>query len=218
MSLSKEQSTGFRERLLDTVRSARDCVSKEQVKKQLKSVYAPDLVDAGIRQAIDEFLIEQVIDYSRREGVVSGDLVWYLRTLSGEEEQKLRSLRPAQLALLRLMYCQGDHDNLGQMRVEDARRRLAELGFPTSETKYISVEGRVDAFWRIRSGEQEEWFRIIPEYEKTAEYRAAEEEAERELDEYASIQAYMNEKLEKEDERRRKRAESRRKRTKQQST
>ena len=218
VALSKEQSLELREKLLDIVRSTKNGLSKEQVKKQLESSYAPDLVDAGVRQAIDEFLIEQVIDYSRREGVVSGDLIWYLRALSGEEEQKLRSLKPAQRALLKLMHCQGDYDHLGQMTVEDARTRLAEVGFPLSETKYLSVEGRVDVFWRIRSGEQEEWFRIIPEYEKTAEYRAAEEEAERELDEHVSIQTYMTEKLENEDEKRRKRAESREKRTKQQST
>jgi len=214
-----QQIDEIRRSLCEIIKGIDRRAPKDDIIRRLIASYPPAIVDSAIEQALDQLEIDQLIDYdTREEGHGRTEAIWYLRILNEKEAHDLQSLKPVARALLKLLYKQGDYEHLGQMRVEDARTRLTELGFPLSETKYISVEGRVDVFWRFRSGQQEEWFRIIPEYEKTAEYRAAEDEAERELDEHISIQTYMTEKLENEDEKRRKRAASRKKRPKQQST
>ena len=183
----KEQSTEFRHRLLDIVRSKKDGIPKEQVRKQLESLYSTDIVAEGMRQAIDEFLIEQVVDYTRREGEVGGDFIWYVRALSREEEQKLRSLKPVQLALLKLMYEQESPGCPGEIRVADARDKLRERGYVKPENEYLRIVDKIEAFWTVEDDGRTELLRVIPEHEKTPQYKAAKEESDRELEDITAF-------------------------------
>lgn len=176
------------------------------------------MIRNGIRQAIEEFQIEQVIDYERRGGEIVGDPIWYLRIVAKDDQQELRSLRPIQLALLRLMYEQDARGHPGEMMVENARKELAERGYAKSETEYVWIDGRIERCWTIEDDGRIEWFRVIPEREKTPEYKAAMEEAQRERDEKEELVMRLIEEDERAEERREKRrTRQREKRSQQQS-
>ena len=208
----------IRERLVRTIKDSNGRVPRDKAVEELAAVYPAESVGHAIQDALEQLQIDELIDYdTSEEGSRLMKSIWYLKALDEREANALREIKPVARALLRLLYTQGTRDHLGEMKLQDARTKLAEAGFPTSETKHLYVEGRVDTFQRIKSGQYEDWLRVIPEYEKTAEYKVQEEETRKKLDEDISIQTYMTEKLEEEDERRRKRAESRKKPMKQSS-
>jgi len=184
-----DQNVEFHHRLLDIVGSAEDGIPKEQARKQLEDFYSPDIVAEGISKAIDEFLIEQVVDYTRREGEAGGELIWYLRVLSKEEELKLRHLKPVQLALLRVIYEQESPGCPGEIRVIDAIDKLGKRGCTNPGNEYLRIADKIDPFWKIEDHGRTEWLRMIPEHEKTPEYKAARERRDRELEDITAFHA-----------------------------
>jgi len=185
----RKEDADLRKSLLDTIMAMKNRIPKELVKKQLETRYPPDEITHGITEAISDYVIDQFVDYAPGEGEFAhSELIWYLRILDKEEAQNLRALEPVATALLRLLYEQETPEHPGEMRVEDARAKLAEEGYAESETKYLSIGGRVATFWRLDTGQPVEWFRIIPEYEKSTEYKAAREEHERELEDIIAFQ------------------------------
>ena len=182
-----DQNAEFHHRLFDIVRSTEDGIPKEQARKQLEGFYSPGIVVEGISKAIAEFLVEQVVDYTRREGEVGGELIWYLRALSKEEELKLRNLKPVQLALLRVVYEQESPGCPGEIRVIDAIDKLRERGYANPENEYLRIAGKIDAFWTIEDRRRTEWLRMIPEHEKTPEYKAGKEKRDKELEDITAF-------------------------------
>jgi len=185
----RKEDAELRKSLLDTIMAMKNSIPKELVKKQLESRYPPDVIVRGITEAISDYVIDQFVDYAPGEGEFAhSELIWYLRILDKEDSQNLQALKPVATALLRLLYEQETPEHPGEMRVEDARAKLAEKGYAKSETKYLSVKDRVDTFCRLDTGRPEEWFRVIPEYKKSAEYKAAKEESDRELEDIIAFQ------------------------------
>jgi len=49
-------------------------------------------------------------------------------------------------------------------------------------------KGGVSTFWKYDTDKPEKWFRVIPEYEKSPEYKAAKAESDRELEDAVAFQ------------------------------
>ena len=187
-------------------------VPKKLVEEQIGKAYAHELVEKSIPYLLDEFMVDLVIDYpSKESGLYQGHRVWHLKLLTSEESQVLRALSPVKSALLRILRQTKDSDYPGEIPVESARDILKNEGFEDEDTEWLRIEDRVEQVSTTRNGRQTECFLIIPEDEKTEEFKRAEEERVREWEEWDALKRKMIEDREKEDEARERRRQKRKK-------
>ena len=90
---------------------------------------------------------------------------------------------------------------------------LKKRGFDVESLKWGRIKDYVERVWETEDGERSEWFRLIPEDEKTEEFKRAEEERIREWEEWDALKRKMIEDREKEDETRERRRQKRKKAT-----
>ncbi len=189
-------------------------VPKKLVEEQIGKAYAHELVEKSIPYLLDEFMVDLVIDYpSKESGLYQGHRVWHLKLLTSEESQVLRALSPVKSALLRILRQTKDSDYPGEIPVESARDILKNEGFEDEDTEWLRIEDRVEQVSTTRNGRQTECFLIIPEDEKTEEFKRAEEERVREWEEWDALKRKMIEDRKKEDEARERRRQKRKKAT-----
>lgn len=149
----------------------------EIVIKELCNDYQIEGIEQAIEHALDDYRIDKVLDYPDSEwNLYGGRPLWHLMKLTSEDADRLRSLRKVDLALLQLLKNQTAPKSEGEMKSDDARIILQEQGFAEDETKFLWVEDYVDHHYEYDDGKSIEWCRLIPENEKTEEYKRAMEE------------------------------------------
>ena len=164
------------------------------------------LYKAAIQRVVDECLVTLVLDYpAKKWDVHQDDLAWHVKLLSSEETRRMRELKPVDLALIKLLQKQNGPYDPGEMSVQEAKERLLEMGFGEQEASVLKVEGFTERFFTNPDGPIVEHIALIPEDEKTPEYKAALEESWREFQEKRALRMMMVEEMEKEEEPRQKR-------------
>jgi len=191
-----------------------DCLRapKFRVETLLADRYPSGEISAAIDRALDDCLVILVLDdYPEDPDTDKGGRIWFLKLLSAEDAQGVRELTPLKRALLRLIYKHGNSDFLGRIRVEDAMAALKERGFDAESLKWGRIKDYVERVWETEEGERSEWFRLIPEDEKTEEFKRAEEESLKEWEEWNAHKMKRIEEMEKEGEARERRRQKRKK-------
>ena len=187
-------------------------VPKKLVEEQIVKAYAHELVKKSISYLLDEFMVDLVIDYpSEESGLYQGHRIWHLKLLTSKESQVLRALSPVKSALLGILRQTKDSDHPGAVPVESARTILKNEGFDDEDTEWLRIKDRVRRVSTTINGCQTKCFWMIPEDEKTEEFKRAEEERVREWEEWDALKRKMIEDREKEDEARERRRQKRKK-------
>ena len=185
---------------------------KKLVEEQIGKEFAHDIVEDSISYLLDEFMVDVVIDYpSKESGLYQGRRIWHLKLLTPEESHVLRALSPIKLALLKIIRQTKDSDHPGAVPVESARTILKNEGFDDEDTEWLRIKDRVRQVSTTINGRQTKCFWMIPEDEKTEEFKRAEEERVREWEEWDALKRKMIEDREKEDEARERRRQKRKK-------
>ena len=154
---------------------------QEIIAQQLENQSPPELIRDVISHLLDSYVIDLIIDYPPKEsGLYGGRPVRHLRLLTDEASQSLRELAPIAWALLKILRQVNDLKFPGEIPVEDAKAMLGKEGFDDEDVEWLWIENRVDRIRTTRAGELVPSFRIIPEYEKTEEFKRAEEKANKE--------------------------------------
>lgn len=163
----------------------RQTLKKEEVIQQTNN--PEKLIADAIQYVLTNWLVEKVIDYpSYKDGFAVGVPTWLLKQLTEEESKCLKELPEVKKAYLRLLQSCNKPDEIGRMREGDTLEHLEKLGFDIDRIPHIS--GRTQLTLRH---EDEEWVtvcRLIPEFEKTEEFkqmiRELEEKEMKKLDRY----------------------------------
>lgn len=184
------------------------------IEQQLENQSSLELIRDAISHLLDSYVIDLTIDYPPKEsGIYGGRPVRHLRLLTDKASQSLRELAPIAWALLKILRQVNDLKFPGEIPVEDAKEMLGKEGFDDEDIEWLWIENRVDRIRITRAGELVPCFRIIPEYEKTEEFKRAEKEGFREWEEREAFRMKAIEKLEKENEARELRRQKRKKAT-----
>lgn len=139
-----------------------------------------NLSEKVIDYALDNWLIDKVIDYPSFDGDVPlGRLSWFLKFLDENESEYLRTLSPEEQELLKILRECTTPDELGIIHEDIALKMLRERGFDVNEVPFI--KDKVSEFFTTDDdGKLVGWHRLIPEYELTEEYKAEMERRDRE--------------------------------------
>ncbi len=163
--------------------------------KVLKQVISDEFEGKDIDEIIDEGLIafqfNLVFDYPHdRWNMPKYTPIWHLKLFSPEEEQQLRNLSSVDLSIIRIIQMKRSDEMLGMMKVTEVITELAKMGYNTEDKVRISVPNFIKKHYEYNGDELTKWCYLIPEYEKTEEYKRAEEEMNREADERAARKAF----------------------------
>ncbi len=158
-----------------------------------KTEYTSDKIDEILNWGIQQFIVDKVIDYpDRKWGLGTLHPMWHIKKLVPSEIEVLKKLPSRDLALIRLLQKQGDSDWLGRMKVKDAMKLLENEGFQMDSIYSLWVEDWVDNHYEYDNDTPIIWCYLIPEYNKTEEYKRAEEEMNREADERAARKEFYS--------------------------
>jgi len=164
----------------------------EIVIKELGNDYKLTEIEEAIIQALDTFQIDKVLDYASAEwSLYDGYPIWHLLRLTSEDADKLRNLKKVDLALLGILKNQNGPERLGELKSEDAQNLLREQGFTEKETEFLWVKDLVDHYYEFEDGKSIEWCRLIPEYEKTEEYKKEQERIDEEFARKEEFRMYI---------------------------
>lgn len=190
-------------RLLGILEGPEAAVPKSVVEIKLAEEFSSDMSRDAIRYALANFLVDLVVDYPERKwGIRTDRPIWQLRRMSSEHAKMLQALAPAKLALVRLLQQQDDPDHVGEMRERDVRARLAKEGFTAQDLRSLWIDDMVDSWWAFEGDEKVERVRLIPEDEKTEDFKREEERIammaiDRESREIRAHEEYEKEQLQK---------------------
>jgi hypothetical protein len=142
-----------------------------------------------IQQALDDWEIDKTIDeltYAKLRELelpVESGFTWHLKKLSPEKTEFYKSLKPEDMALIRLLRMQNDSINLGVMPRDESYRRLEEQGFSEAEVRRIHIRDTIEEFWiRWCDNPRVLVIGLVHEYKKTLEYKQWQEEIDAEFD------------------------------------
>jgi hypothetical protein len=141
-------------------------------------------IDDGIQYVLDNWIVEKVLDYDSDSTESDGQLVWFLRILSEKEAERFRNLPEVSKCFIRILYSINTPGDLGVIRADDALKKLKEHGYDIEYVPYVS--GKTDDFFRLEDGELIQFHYLVPEEEKSEEYKAGlkelDEKTRRKLD------------------------------------
>ncbi|MHA1389909.1 MAG: hypothetical protein ACTSR9_15885 [Candidatus Thorarchaeota archaeon] len=93
--------------------------------------------------------------------------IWHLYVLTEQKRDFYESLRPKEMALIRLLRNQNREGYLSDMPKQDAIRILDEEGF-SNHLEHIHVEDTIKTFGTIWEGKNNVWcYGLVKEFEKT---------------------------------------------------
>lgn len=125
-----------------------------------------------INYALDNWVVEKTIDdCENEEGVPIGPQIWFLRILTQEESEKLQNLSEAEKTVLRILRNQEDEHRLGTMRRDELLSRLKEAGFSVDNVP--GPRSIVSDFYESKNDQMVAWYYLIPQYERSKEYKQA---------------------------------------------
>ena len=152
---------------------------KRIVEKTLAVQYSSDSIEEAITKLLDEFVIDLVIDYPAPNSELDfGHPIWFLKILSKEEIDELRGLSHVDLNLLQILRATPDDKCPGELPVDQVKAELKSRGFSDDEIKWLSIKDRVEEVRTTWGNVKQRCLMIIPEYEKTEEYKKFQEESE----------------------------------------
>jgi hypothetical protein len=176
----KDSVKSAKESILSFLTNGKNPFPLSLVIDSLSDVYDADLLEKAIQELLKEFTIDQVLDYAPKgSGLDTGRPVWFLKALSPDEQQELRSLSSMEIKLLKILRNSETESCLGMLPVEEAVSILVSEGYEEDDARWVFIEGRVDHFYTSVDGGSVECLGLIPEYEKTEEYRLWQEEMDR---------------------------------------
>ncbi len=126
---------------------------------------------AVIQYALDNWMIDKILDYDDNSNESVGQLVWFLCTLSEKEAEALRILPEAVKCFIRILRSSNTTGNLGVVRADEVLRVLYEHDYDIEHVPYIL--GKTDDFFRPEDGKLVQFHYIVPEDEKSEEYKAS---------------------------------------------
>lgn len=169
----------------------KDSIPLEIIIERITQDYNNDDIEKAIEYAMDSFKIDKVLDYPSSEWhLYKGRHIWHITKLTSEASGTLHNLKPVDFALLKILKNQDIGKYPGRIKSDDARIILRKQGFKEEEIRSLWVNDFADHTYEFENGKSVEWCRLIPEDEKTAEYKRAEEEMHREFDRKESIRMY----------------------------
>ncbi len=130
-----------------------------------------------IEYALDNWIVDKILDYDDSSEESIGRPVWFIRLLSEKDTETLRNLSDANKAFLKMLRNSNEEENRGAIRADDVLRALREEGYEIEFTP--NIPSKTDECYRFDNDESTLFCYLIPEDEKTEEYLAG----LRELDE-----------------------------------
>ncbi len=134
-------------------------------------------VDSVIHYALDNWIVDKILDYNDSSMESIGQLIWYIGTLNKEETEALRNLPDVAKVFLKMLRSSNEKGRLGVIRADDALNALREKGYDIEYAPYIP--SKTDDFFRQEDEKVIQFHYLISEEEKSEEYKAG----LRELDE-----------------------------------
>ncbi|MFX1417019.1 MAG: hypothetical protein ACFFC0_09410 [Promethearchaeota archaeon] len=173
----KENIQVVQKRILDILEGSPGGLPKSTIEEELVKEYPLDTIRESISFLLDSCLVDLVVDYpSSNSGLDDLHMVWHLKLLTSEEGETLRRLSPVKWALLKILR-RAEHPKYpGEMSAKDVETALLREGFQDDEIRWLWIENRVDRIGTTVGGQSTQCYRIIPEDEKTEEYKRAMEE------------------------------------------
>ncbi|UCH05008.1 MAG: hypothetical protein JSW05_02290 [Candidatus Thorarchaeota archaeon] len=173
----KENIQAVEKRILDILDGSPGGLPKSTIEEELVNEYPLNIIRESISLLLDSCLVDLVVDYpSSDSGLDDLHRVWHLKLLTSEEGETLRRLSPVKRALLKILR-QVEHPKYpGEMPVKDVETALRREGFKDGEIGWLRIENKVDRIGTTVEGQSTQCYRIIPEDEKTEEYKRAMEE------------------------------------------
>jgi hypothetical protein len=132
-----------------------------------------------IETSLDNWTVDKILDYDDSSEESIGKPVWFIRLLDEEETEILRNLSDEAKCLLKILRKSKTEENLGVVRTKDVLKTLREKGYDLDLVPYIPE--RVDDYFKTIDGELIQFHYLVPEDEKSEEYKAG----LKELDEIA---------------------------------
>lgn len=129
-----------------------------------------------IEYALDSWLVDKTIDYRKNErGFDIGEPKWFIRSLSQEESDTLKKLPDVKKAVIRILRNSETEYGVGTMREDELLSSLRESGF---NVDYVpKVKDIVSVFYKSENDHMVAWLYIVPEDERSEEYKQAMHEA-----------------------------------------
>ena len=164
-------------KLLDEDNSRK--IPKRKVESDLSNQYKLEDVKRAISDLVESFTIDLLVDYpSNDSDLDTGHPHWFMKILSPNESQELRNLTPLQLSFLKILQETDDESFPGEVPASEVKTRLISEGYSEDEVEWLSITNKVYRVRTTREGSSVSCYKIIPEYEKTEEYRKFQEESE----------------------------------------
>lgn len=161
------------------------------VENNLSSQYSIGHVNGAITNLINKLAIDLVVDYPSDDSELdSGRPCWHLKILSIEEKQEIRDLSPMALGLLRIVQ-EADGVFPGETPIKEVRDRLAAKGFSNDDLDWMDIPNRIRRTKATCDGKSIHCFMLIPEYEKTEEYKRTMEEMHEEFSRKEDFRMYI---------------------------
>ena len=99
-------------------------IMRKNVEEKFSSQYSPELVRKSIEYALDNLILQQVVNESPDDPSIQDDMIWCLKAISPSMSEKFKNLLPEDFALIRLLHEQDNPDTRGQMPVSLAKEEL----------------------------------------------------------------------------------------------
>ena len=164
-------------KLLDEDNSRK--IPKRKIESDLSNQYKLEDVKRAISDLVESFTIDLLVDYpSNDSDLDTGHPHWFLKILSPNESQELRNLTPLQLSFLKILQETDDESFPGEVPASEVKTRLISEGYSEDEVEWLSITNKVYRVRTTREGSSVSCYKIIPEYEKTEEYKKFQEESE----------------------------------------
>lgn len=173
----KESISEVRDSILKLLDEAENKQLPRRVAVQKLAIqYDNEDIQNAISSLLSDFEIDLVVDYpSDNSGLNTGRPHWFLMIISDDEKQKLRELPHLKMSLLNILRNTSDDDFPGTLPIEVVNNQLIAEGYSTDEIKWLSITGRITRAKITGDEGLVPCYMIIPEYEKTEEYKMEEE-------------------------------------------
>ncbi len=132
-----------------------------------------------IQYALDNWMIDKILDYDDNSMNSVGQLVWFLCTLTEAETEALRNLPEVAKSFLKILHSSNITGDLGVVRADDALEALNEDGYDIEYVPYIP--SKTNDFFRPEDGKLVQFHYLVPENEKSEEYKAGLNELDKKM-------------------------------------
>ena len=156
-------------------------VRKLEEKLRLEGYANPaEIAQETILEALESCSVDKIIDEPEsKEESPSLRPIWLLRLLSPEESSILQRLSPGAKALLKILRESEWDGSIGVIRENLALEKLREKGFNFEHVPRISE--RTGIFFKPGDGNSIPYCYLLPEDERSEEFKASMKEADEEL-------------------------------------